>query len=320
MIENLADLELLFESRKEELFYYSPYSFMRSISPELLFCKTIKEPLLKKIQNDEIQIITINIKDQAFLFLVEYLSWDSNYFGFPSYRLHSVLFDKINQSNLTAAIQSFKKIFFNERGKYCFTIIPSEDIYLLQALTESSFKLVETRLTYSLNLKHFNHERYSVRPATLEDIPTLRNVASEMRNPFDRFHADPIFEAKKADDFLATFIEESVKGFADYIIVPNEPGVPPEAFLTAKYLKEEWPIIGVNISKLILAAVSSTTCKGWYRKLISEMAYHLKSIGAEYVFLHPASTNKSSIHVYESLGSKLGQITHVFSCNSPLYK
>ncbi len=68
-----------------------------------------------------------------------------------------------------------------------------------------------------------------------------------MRNPFDRFHADPAFSQEKADEFLATYIEESIKGLADHIIVPNEPNVPPDAFLTAKHLKTDWPIIGEKV-------------------------------------------------------------------------
>jgi dTDP-4-amino-4,6-dideoxy-D-galactose acyltransferase len=171
-------------------------------------------------------------------------------------------------------------------------------------------------MTYYLDLTKHTYERYAVRAATFEDIPNLRRVASEMRNPFDRFHADPIFEPKKSDEFLATFIEESIKGFADYTMVPNELGIPPDAFLTAKYLKNEWPIIGSNVSKMVLSSVSSKTCKGWYKKLISEMAYHLRSQGADYAFMHPASTNKPVIYTYESLRCRLGQVSHILSYNS----
>jgi dTDP-4-amino-4,6-dideoxy-D-galactose acyltransferase len=310
---NLEQIDILFEARKQELHYYSPYSFIRNLSDDLLFTKTVKEPLLKKIQNNDIQVIKIEIEKQFFLFLVEYLAWDSNYFGFQTYRLHTILFDKTNQTRLIKAAISFKEYFLNETKKYCFTDIPSEDILLLQALSGAGFRLIETRMTYYLDLNKHNHERFSVREAKYEDIPNLRRVASEMRNPFDRFHADPIFDTTKADEFLATFIEESIKGFADYTIVPNEEGIPADAFLTAKYLKEDWSLIQVNVSKMVLSAVSSKTCKGWYKKLITEMAYHLLSQGAEYAFMHPASTNKAVIYTYETLGCRLGQVSHVFS-------
>lgn len=304
---------MFFEARKNELFYYSPYSFMRNVSDDLLFRHTVKDPLLKKIEYKKIQVVPIHLTNQTFLFLVEYLSWDSDYFGFPIYRLHTVLFDNANQTSLTTAVLEFKATFFDHTKKYCFTDIPSEDIVLLQAISGAGFRIIETRMTYYLDLSKHIHERYLVREAKHEDIPNLRKVAYEMRNPFDRFHADPIFKAEKADEFLSTFIENSVKGFADYTIVPNAPDTPPDAFLTAKYLKEDWAKIGAKPSIMVLSAVSSHTCKGWYKKLISEMAYHLRSEGAEYAFMHPASTNKAVIYTYETLGCRLGQVSHVFS-------
>jgi dTDP-4-amino-4,6-dideoxy-D-galactose acyltransferase len=202
-------------------------------------------------------------------------------------------------------------------GEYCFIEIPTEDIKLIQGLGLARFKLIETRMTYYLNnLNEFAYERFPVRKANISDIENLKRVAREMRNRYDRFHADNIFSNEISDEFLATFVEESIKGFADYVIVPNAKGVPPDAFLTAKYLKEDWSGIGANISKLVLSAVSSLTCKGWYIKLISEMIYHLRDVGTEYVFMHPSSTNKPIIHTYEKLGCKLGQVTLIFSFES----
>ena len=64
---------------------------------------------------------------------------------------------------------------------------------------------------------------------------------------------------------------------------------------------------------MVLSAVSSETCKGWYIKLISEMAYHLKDIGANYAFMHPATTNKAVIHTYERLGCKYGKCVHILT-------
>jgi hypothetical protein len=43
------------------------------------------------------------------------------------------------------------------------------------------------------------------------------------------------------------------------------------------------------------------------------MAYYLQSQGADYAFMHPASTNKAVFYAYEHLGCRLGQVTHVFS-------
>ena len=163
------------------------------------------------------------------------------------------------------------------------------------------------------------------RPSACNGSPFLRAMGlrhlrrriwrgpAKMVNPYDRFHADVFYNKKVAGNFLGVFAEESVKGFADYVLVPDEDGLPSDSFLTVRYNKEWWGKINIKVSKMVLSAVSSTTNKGWYIKLISEMALHLKELGVDFVMMHPASTNKAVIHSYEKLGCKLGKVTHILS-------
>jgi dTDP-4-amino-4,6-dideoxy-D-galactose acyltransferase len=60
-------------------------------------------------------------------------------------------------------------------------------------------------------IHNFNSPRYNVRRAELSEIENLKRVAREMRNDYDRFHADPVFKQAIADEFLATYIQEAVK-------------------------------------------------------------------------------------------------------------
>lgn len=303
----------LINARKDILFNYSQYSFYPKADKEKIFKHSIFDNILK-LQNDkDVQFINIDVSGLKHVFVVKFLKWDTDYFNVKTYKLLNVLYDHFDYNKLKIASQKFVKQFFIEKGNYCFSEIPSEDIFTIQALNESGFKLVENRLTYYLDLKNYNYQRFEVRSANYEDIPNLKRVARIMRNDFDRFHAETIFDSQKADEFLATFIEESIKGFSDCVIVPDEKNTSPDAFLTANYLFNEWELIGENISKMVLSAVSSETCKGWYIKLISEMAYHLKEKGANYAFMHPATTNKAVIHSYEKLGCKYGKCIHVLT-------
>jgi ribosomal protein S18 acetylase RimI-like enzyme len=43
-------------------------------------------------------------------------------------------------------------------------------------------------------------------------------------------------------------------------------------------------------------------CRGWYRKLISEVHYHLKDLGAEHVYLSTQEQNASVLRTWEKLG------------------
>ncbi len=306
-------IDKLIDSRKETLYHYSPYSFFPKSDKNKIFDSSIKNTFLREIANHEFQTHEFVVEDKYYIFLVKYLKWDTMYFEMPTYKLIAILYENNDYKCLKLAVKLFIDNFFKQKGTYCYTEIPSEDIWTIQALNENGFKLVETRLTYYLDLLHFSNERYLTRQGRTEDMENLKRVAMEMRNIYDRFHSDNVYNIQKADEFLATYIEESLKGFSDYVIVPNEQGVPPDAFVTANYLISEWDLIGEKVSKMVLSAVSSDTCKGWYIKLISEMAYHLKDIGANYAFMHPATTNRAVIHSYEKLGCKYGKCVHVLT-------
>ena len=303
----------LIDYRKNILYNYSQYSFYPKADKERIFKHSILDSIFNLQNDNDVQFIEIDILGLKHVFILKFLKWDTNYFNIKTYKLLYVLYQHADYKKLKSAIQNFLKNFFVETGIYCFSEIPSEDIFTIQALNESGFKLVESRLTYYLDLQNFEFERFGVRAANLSDIPNLKRVARTMRNDYDRFHSEAIFNCQIADEFLATFIEESIKGFSDYVIVPDDEKTPSDAFVTANYLKNDWEIIGENISKMVLSAVSAETCKGWYIKLISEMAFHLKEIGSNYVFMHPATTNKAVIHSYEKLGCKYGKCIHVLT-------
>jgi dTDP-4-amino-4,6-dideoxy-D-galactose acyltransferase len=302
-------IEELIKFRKDKLYYYSQYSFLPKQDRELIVKNTITPYLL----DDNVEQINFVVSGFNHVFLVKKLEWDSQYFSIPTMKLLNVLFAHNDYSVLKSAFSKFKEYILQKKNKYFICEIPSEDNLVIQALNEIGFKLVETRLTYYLDLNNFSWDRYKVRSATTNDIDNLKRVAREMRNEYDRFHSDKIYTNEIADEFLATYIEASVKGFADFTIVPDEFNVSPDAFVTAKYLKNEWELIGENISIMVLSAVSAKTCKGWYIKLISEMAYHLKEIGVSYAFMHPATTNRTVIHTYERLGCKYGKCINVLT-------
>ena len=305
---NLELLNKQIENRKDILLNYAPTSFFRKQADHSFEFFVKKEILSEKDQN---KFFIKSIDNELYHFFYEYLAWDSKFFEMPTYKLKFVIFDSENYTNLLKAISAFKDEVVKEN--YIFIEIPSEDVYLMQALNESLFRLVETRMTYYLDLKNYNNKRYNVREAIIGDIPNLKKVSSKMVNPYDRFHADVFYNKKVADNFLGVFAEESVRGFADYVLVPDEDGLPSDSFLTVRYNKEWWGEINIKVSKMVLSAVSSTTNKGWYIKLISEMALHLKELGVDFVMMHPASTNKAVIHSYEKLGCKLGKVTHILS-------
>jgi len=302
----------LFEARYEDLFFYSPYNFIRNIKRD--FQTDVYISSLSSMNNKD-HWKEIEVDGENHVFVTEYLSWDSNYFNTPTYKLNTVLFDHTSISTLSKAVSLFLDYFKGQRF-YSFIEIPSEDVLLLQALCLGGYKLIETRLTYfNDKLNNYDYPRFGVREANLEDLNNLKRVAKEMRNDYDRFHADDFFSDSIADDFLSIYIEESIKGFVDVVLTPNVKSLPSDSFLTANFLKKDWGVFNYPMSKMVLSAVSESN-RGWYVKLISEMTYLLKDQGAKCVFMNTQSTNRAVYKTWGKLGYNLGGSVHVLSASN----
>lgn len=291
------------------LFFYSPYNFDRNISKEKIQTQ-LNLGIEKHLENGNYFHFKTG-SDEAFI-IYEYLKWDSDFFKLPTYKIDYVI--STDKPAAVAGIKEFIKDVLPS-GAYVFGEFPSEDLLTLQALGLNNFRLIETRLAYFHNHLHdHQHPRFGVRAAKQDEIENLRRVAAQMVNVYDRFHADDVFSRDAADNFLSVYVENSIKGFADMVMVPNEPSLPSDSFLTARYQKSDWEALDYKISKMVLSAVSAETNKGWYIKLISEMLYHLRDeIGAQSVILNTQSTNRAVYGSWEKLGFKMGGVSHIFS-------
>ncbi len=300
----MEKLEKAIENKKNNLLFYSPYNFLRHKDEE-----QIRKIVIPQLLDKNVEIISV--KDEVF-FIVEYLKWDSQYFGIDSYKLINILYNRDDFQLVDEAIQEFIHLFFYEgKKKYCFTEVPSEDILVLQGLSKNGFRLVETRLTYyNDNIQKFDNKRFEVGFANTTHIENLSYTAQIARNEYDRIHADFYFPKQMADAYLATYVAESIKGFADIVMIPSEYGNEPFAFLTAKHCKETEEIMGEKISKMVLSAVAPQR-KGWYYKLISEMTYHFKELGIKTAFMNTQTTNRAVFRTWEKLGYNLGYTTHI---------
>ncbi len=287
--------------------YYSPYSFLRTVSEESN----------SKIFSQSLEGCS-QLMDEAngTVLFYKFLDWDTNYFGIKTGKIlfiagvHEKKW-KATDDLLAQHLDALRKDGFN----YLFMEVPSEDIQTLQLLGSAGFSLIETRLHYyNDHVQDYSFpKRYDTRFATTDDIINLRRVASFMRNRYDRFHADAIFATQKADEFLSTYIENAIKGYSDIVMVPDEAGVAPDSFLTGDYYEKDWNHLGQKVSKMVLSAVSAETNKGWYLKLISEMTYHFKHKGIDVAHMNTQSTNRAVFRVWSKLGYQLGRTTHVFS-------
>jgi dTDP-4-amino-4,6-dideoxy-D-galactose acyltransferase len=306
----MIQLEQLLESKKNDLIIYSPYNFINELEPKAIVEGTVIESIINEISSNVLNVIKIEISGKEHFFFIKHLDWDTNYFGFPSYRIELILYDHNELFILSKAINKFIEL-SKEKSAYYFINIPCEDILLIQAMCKTKFKLIETRLNYYLHdVKKYMNKKFSVREAKYEDIEILKNIAIKMRNKYDRVHADPAFTSNQADNYLGKFLEESFNGFADILLVPDVPQIEPFGFLIANKPKD---ILGINVSKLVLAAIDNTIMKGWFYKLLDEMINKVKEFNADYLTTITQASNKAAIRTWEKAGFKLGYTTHIFS-------
>lgn len=306
----MSTIEELILSKIKEFTVYSPYNFIRNIDQDTLTNETVIIPLLKKIKDSTLKTEEITVYNHAHYIIYNRLEWDTKYFGFPVYKIELILFNHTDLQIINSAINKFVDKFI-DKGCYWFINVPCDDILLVQSLCSTPFRLVETRVNFYLeNIKSFQSDRYSVRLADINDSAELKMVAIKMRNRFDRVHADPAFSTAQADAYLGTFIEESIKGFADYVLVPDLKGLKPFGFLACN---KPVDILGVRISKLVLTAVDGSIQRGWLFRLLTEMIHRAKIEGADYMTTTTQAANKPSIHVWEKAGFHISAVTHIFS-------
>lgn len=301
-------------ARGERAFFHSPLGFLRA------YQKQLSEDFLSKLAEAERDGHVRRFGSRATL-LVRRLEWDSSYFKVPFYRLEFAEWDESVPDAAEAIAQSLKALtseLSDLHGRYyLFAEIPSEDLAMLQAMGYAGARLIETRLTYFRDdLQQFDRPiRSSVRLATEADIEALRRVAMDARNPFDRYHADPFFPQSVSDEYLATFIENSVKGFADIVMVPAEGESLPGAFFTANLTPCNDSAVGLKLGRLVLAAVGKNH-RGWFLRLMTELTYHFKKCGVQVAYITTQSTNRAVIRNCEKLGYGFGRCTHVFATHA----
>jgi hypothetical protein len=292
---------------------WSPFDFIRAIDRGG-DRQMRAEHLTRAIApDDDLRFLCSEAPGAEVAICAERLPWDSDFFGYGVARLEGVYCLSAPYFRPQAEFADPLRLLLRQasaRGiRYLFAQVDARDLALLRALGQLGFSLIETRLIYHGSLAEHEGERYPVRVATAEDVPSLGRTAQERVNGYDRFHADPFINPEDAARLMYRWAEVSVcEGFADSVIVPDLPD--PAAFITLKYHRDKWPRWGLKLSQGVLVAVSPER-KGWYPRLLSELLYHLRGMGADHIYHVTQVTNRVVVWTWESLGHHYGRSEHI---------
>ena len=310
-------LSPLVAARAGSLAYYSPYYFLRQLASEQQQELFGAGGAMRWQQQAGAEIVATASAEVQWL--LQQLTWDSDYFGAPMYRLFTGVFAaQATAARLVRAATELRHELAARHGTsyYAFGVVPAEDLRLLQALTAAGWQLVETRLTYYRDqLPVFNYPRHAVRAAEASEAAHVGRIAATARNAHDRFHADAWFGQARADAYLARYAENTVAaGLAATVLVPDAPELPVDSFLAISDLTQDARALGTQLSRVLLTAVGPAN-RGWHVKLVAETLHRAKELEHEAVLMTTQATNHAVFRTCEKLGFRLGATSHVLACN-----
>ena len=313
--ESISELVV---ARAAKLAYYSPYFFLRQI-PELLQQELFGTGMAARwAEDNKNEVASYQVGEAAVKWLLQPLAWDSDYFGVPMLRLFTGLFAaQTTPGQLVAAATALQQDLVQKYGRfYAFSIVPAQDVQLLQTLTTAGWRLVETRLTYYQDqLPAFDYPRHTVRAAAVAEAVAIGQISAAARNPYDRFHADSWFSEVQADAYLARYAENTVAAnLAATVLVPNEPGVAIDSFLAISDLDNDAAALGRKLSRVLLTAVGPAN-RGWHLKLVAEALHRARALNHEAMLMTTQVTNQAVFRTCEKLGFRLGATSHVLAYN-----
>ncbi len=169
--------------------------------------------------------------------LCTYLEWDSNFFGVRIARLNA---SRLDEETLANALQ-----WCNSNRIDCLYFLADSDHATTPVLAaQNDFRLTDVRMTLARPLtasESFAPEP-GIRLAREEDLPALREIASNTHRD-TRFYFDRHFDRDKCDQLYATWIENSLRGFAQAVLVAEIANTP--AAYLACHLKSDEAQIGL---------------------------------------------------------------------------
>ena len=230
--------------------------------------------------------------------LCEELPWDSNFFG--------VSIARALPSHLDAPMCDAMLEWCRTRRVDCLYFLATpDDPTTIRLLDSAGFALVGVRVTLARHAPAGTGEvRGHVRLAVEGDIPRLRDIGSAAHRD-TRFHADGRFDAARCDDLYATWIEQSVRGYADQVLVAERDNAP-VGYLTLHVTKRDQTSAGATrTARIGLFAVHERyRNQGVGRDLLRTAAQMLAAANLSETSVVTAGRNIGALRLYKGEGFK----------------
>ena len=228
--------------------------------------------------------------------LCEELPWDSEFFGVSIARA-------IRSDVDAAACDAMRRWCAARRIACLYFLCRDNDTATRRQLESAGFQSVGSRVTLERSLESGVATPIgSTRAATAGDIPRLRTIASASHRD-SRFYVDGRFDPQRCDELYATWIEKSVRGYAELVIVAERDGVP-AGYVTLHMTPADRPArIG------LIAVAAECRNQGVGRELLRGVLQAAAARGATAVSVVTAGTNTVALALYRSEGFRTTDVS-----------
>lgn len=228
--------------------------------------------------------------------LCEELPWDSQFFGLSIARAVP--------SRLDAPTRDAMLDWCRAHGTDCLYFLGApDDTATIQHLDAGGFQLVSVRVTLARPAGSGHGDvRGQIKQATAGDIPALRGIALSAHRD-TRFHADSHFDAARSDELYATWIENSVRGYADQVLVAERDDAA-VGYVTLHTEAPDAPAESAGRTARIglFAVHEQYRGQGIGRDLLRSAADTLASAGMTSTSVVTAGRNVAALRLYKSEG------------------
>lgn len=219
----------------------------------------------------------------------ERLAWDSEFFGRAIGR---VTRNRLAPDEMASALE-WRRC---EKIEVMYLLADAAHTPTHRLAEQAGFRLTDVRIELVRDIRNelLAPPAAPVRPAVTEDIPVLRGIASGAFTD-TRFYQDERFPRAACDRLYETWIENSVRGFADYVAVGLSADGAPGGFITCHRSKEE--------ARIGLVAVSETARgKGLGRALVLHACAWGVQTGCCTIRVPTQARNLPALRLYERCG------------------
>jgi dTDP-4-amino-4,6-dideoxy-D-galactose acyltransferase len=227
--------------------------------------------------------------------LVEFLPWDSEFFGCRIARV------KANDPDPAAGRVILDWCAAEELDCLYFLADPASAAAVTWA-EDSGFGLVDIRATLHLDLQALlphppvAKPAASVAPSKPGDLPVLRQIA-RLSHRDSRFYWDPNLRAR-SDDLFETWIARSCEDFAGIVLVAQFDGAA-AGYITLDYTSPSDSRIG------LFAVGPGTRGRGVGQQLVRCGLEWLRSQGAEQCRVVTQGRNRGALRLYQKAGFRV---------------